>query len=48
MNYEDDESESNVINLESYRIWRQYLAWKNPPKSKEDKIKEALAKYSRR
>lgn len=47
MNYEEDESESNVVSLDSYRNWKQYLAWKNPPKSKEEKIKEALAKYRR-
>jgi hypothetical protein len=47
MNYEEDESESNVVSLDSYRSWKQYLAWKNPPKSKEEKIKEALAKYKR-
>ncbi|MBC7661157.1 MAG: hypothetical protein H7249_15775 [Chitinophagaceae bacterium] len=47
MNYEEDETESNVVSLDSYRNWKQYLAWKNPPKTKEDKIKEALAKAKR-
>lgn len=45
MHYEDDESESNVVDLNAYREWRQYLAWKERPKTVEEKIKEALAKY---
>jgi hypothetical protein len=47
MHYEEDESESNVVSLDSYRSWKQYLAWKERPKSKEEKIQEALAKYKR-
>ncbi len=45
MYYEDDESESNVISLDSYRAWRLYVAWKEKPKTREEKIQEALAKH---
>ncbi len=47
MFYEEDESESNVISLDAYRSWKLYLAWKERPKTKEEKIQEALAKFQR-
>jgi hypothetical protein len=47
MHYEEDETESNVVNLDTFRSWKLYLLWKERPKSKEEMIQEALAKWQR-